>query len=250
MPSRTDEKAEAVARGLGGADAPARRRRARFQIVRGPQQKERQAAIDGGKMQPLTEFQIELVDDADDRGRRARAQRLLDRPQGVVAARGLDQDQAFRIKPERGETMAVKPAMVAKAVSGEDEDKFFRPPLWGRGDVIARSPEGATKQSRIQCIRPLDRFASLAMTSRYVSQQRRDETERSGRGVRLGYDFMQPAAGETAIGKARIQGGQAESKNPVNIRRAGQQAAQFLHDGGAISRRGNDGGLSPRHVQN
>jgi hypothetical protein len=132
MPSRADEKAEAVARGFRGADAPARRRRARFQIVRGPQQKERQAAIDGGKMQPLTEFQIELVDDADDRGRSARAQRLLDCPQGVVAARGFDQDQAFRIEPERGETMAVKAAMVAKAVSGEDEEEFLPPPLWGR----------------------------------------------------------------------------------------------------------------------
>ncbi len=69
-------------------------------------------------MQPLTEFQIEFVDDADHRGRRARAQRLLDGPQGVVAARGFDQNEALRIEPERGKTMAVKPAMVAQAVSG------------------------------------------------------------------------------------------------------------------------------------
>jgi hypothetical protein len=128
MPSWADEEAEAVAGGLRGADAPARRRRARFQIVRRPQQKERQAAIDGGEMEPLTEFQIEPVDDADDCRRCARAQRLLDRPQGVVAARGFDQNEAFRIEPERGETVAVKAAMVAKAVSGEDEEKLFRPP--------------------------------------------------------------------------------------------------------------------------
>jgi hypothetical protein len=139
MPSRTDEEAKAVARGLGGADAPARRRRARFQIVRGPQQKERQAAIDGGEMQPLTEFQIELVDDADDRGRGARAQRLLDGPQGVVAARGFDQDEALRIEPERGETMAVKPAMIAKAVSREDAYDFILP---CRGRVGERSEPG------------------------------------------------------------------------------------------------------------
>jgi hypothetical protein len=128
MPSWADEEAEAVAGGLRGADAPARRRRARFQIVRRPQQKERQVAIDGGEMEPLTEFQIEPVDDADDCGRCARAQRLLDRPQGIVAARGFDQNEAFRIEPERGETVAVKAAMVAKAVSGEDEEKLFRPP--------------------------------------------------------------------------------------------------------------------------
>jgi hypothetical protein len=83
-----------------------------------------------------------------------------------------------------------------------------------------------------------------------VRQQRRDETKRRGRGVRLGYDFMQRAAGEPAIGKASIQRGQPESESLVHIRRAGQQAAQFLHDSGAVTRRGSDGGLSPRHVQN
>jgi hypothetical protein len=218
MPSRADDETEAVARRLGGADAPACRRRARFQIVRGPQQKQRQAAIDGGEMQPLAKFQIELVDDAGDRGRRARAQRLLDGPQGVVAALGFDQDEALRIKPERGEPVAVKPAMVAKAVSGEDEEKFFRFSWWGRGDD--------------------------------VRQQRRDETKRSGHGLRRRHDFMQPAAGEAAIGKTRIHRGQAEGESLVNIRRAGQQTAQFLHDSGTMARRGTDGGLSQRHVQN
>lgn len=233
MPSRADEEAEAIAGGLGGADAPARRRRTRFQIVRGPQQQERQAAIDGGEMQPLAKFQIELVDDADDRGRRARAQRLLDRPQGVVAARGFDQNEAFRIEPERGETTAVKTAMVAKAVSGEDEYDFTLP------------LQGRVKRERLICGSPVTRGRGDD-----ARQQRRDETQRSGRGVRLGHDFMQRAAGEAAIGKARIQRRQPERESLVNIRRAGQQAAQFLHNSGAVARRGCDGGLSPRHVQN
>jgi hypothetical protein len=207
-------------------------------------------------MQPLTEFQIELVDDADDRGRRARAQRFLDRPQGVVASRGFDQDQAFRIKPERGETMAVKPAMVAKAVSGQDAYDFTRP---GRGRVGEHRKMRAGVGWCCAVVvdpTPMPRLRSastLPLQGRVkedMRQQRRDEAKGGGRGVRLGDDFMQRAAGEAAIGEARIQRGQPESENPVNIRRAGQQAAQFLHDGGAVARRGNDGELSHRHVQN
>ncbi len=143
-------------------------------------------------MQPLAQFQIELVDDADDRAWGTRAQRLLDRPKGVVAARGFDQNQAFRIEPERGQTMAVKAAMVVKAVTGEDEDELFGSPWWGRGEDV-----------RKQC---------------------RDKAKRSGGGVRLGDDFMQRAAGESAIGKASIQRGQPERERLVNICRAGQQA--------------------------
>jgi hypothetical protein len=114
--------------------------------------------------------------------------------------------------------MAVETAMVTKTISGQDEDKLFRPPWWGRGDD--------------------------------VRQQRRDETKRRGRGVRLRDDFMQRAAGEPAIGKASIQRRQPERENLVNIRRARQQATQFLHDSGAVARHGSDGGLSPQHVQN
>src|SRR5271170_4035889 len=72
-PARTHDQAEAVARGGSRADTPACCCRARFQVRRRPQQKERQATIRGGEMQPLTGFQIELVDDAGDGGRRARA---------------------------------------------------------------------------------------------------------------------------------------------------------------------------------
>jgi hypothetical protein len=90
-------------------------------------------------MQPLAQFQIELVDHADDGGRRSRAQRLLDRPQGFSAVRRLDQDQARRIETEGTQTTAMKPAVWAEPVGRHDEDDLFPPPLWGRvGWGVAR----------------------------------------------------------------------------------------------------------------
>jgi hypothetical protein len=125
VPSRARKKAEAVARGKRGADAPARRRGTRFQIARRSYEQERQTGIGGGKMQPLTGFQIELVDAAGDGGRRARPQRLLDRPQRVVAVRGFHQDQAGRIETERAQTMTIRAAAMAQPVSRQNEDDFF-----------------------------------------------------------------------------------------------------------------------------
>jgi hypothetical protein len=78
-------------------------------------------------MQPLTGFQIELIDDAGDRGRRARAQRLFHGPERVFAVRRLDEDQPARIKPERAEAMPIRPAVIAQAVGREDEEKRMRP---------------------------------------------------------------------------------------------------------------------------
>ena len=75
-------------------------------------------------MQPLAQFQIERVDDAHDRGRRRRPHRLLHGPQGFLAVRGLDQDQAGRIEPKRVEAMTMQPAMRAvgaQSISGRDE---------------------------------------------------------------------------------------------------------------------------------
>jgi hypothetical protein len=139
MPSRARDEAEAVARGFRRADAPARRGRARFQILRRPQQKERQTAIGGGKLQPLAGFQIKLVDDAGDGGRRARVQRLLDRPQGFSAVRRLHQNEARRIEAERAQPVAIKAAVGAEPIGGQDEDNLFPPPLWGRvGWGVAR----------------------------------------------------------------------------------------------------------------
>jgi hypothetical protein len=126
MPARLRDEAEAVARGCRGADAPARRRRARFQRRRRPQQKNRKARIGGGEMQSLAQFQIERVDDADDGGRRRRPHRLLHGPQGFLAVRGLDQDQAGRIETERVEAMAMQPAVRAvwaQPIGRHDEEE-------------------------------------------------------------------------------------------------------------------------------
>lgn len=75
-------------------------------------------------MQPLAQFQIERVDDADDRGRRRRPHRLLHGPQGFLAMRGFHQDQAARVETERVEAMPMQPAVGAvgtQAISGRDE---------------------------------------------------------------------------------------------------------------------------------
>jgi hypothetical protein len=96
------------------------------------QQKERQPAIGGGELQPLTVFQIELIDKAGDGRHRARMQRFLDRPQGVFAVRGLRQDQTVRRQSQGMEPMTMRPAIIAQAVSRQDEEDFFPPPLWGR----------------------------------------------------------------------------------------------------------------------
>jgi hypothetical protein len=77
-------------------------------------------------MQPLTQFQIERVDDAHDGGRRCRPHRLLQGPQGFLAMCGLDQDQARRIETERVEAMAMQPAVRtvrAQAIGGHDEEE-------------------------------------------------------------------------------------------------------------------------------
>ena len=75
-------------------------------------------------MQPLAQFQIERVDDADDGGRRRRPHRLLHGPQGFLAVGGLDQDQTGRIETERAQAMAVQPAVRTigtQGISGRDE---------------------------------------------------------------------------------------------------------------------------------
>jgi hypothetical protein len=90
-------------------------------------------------MQPLTGFQIELVDDAGDGGRRARAQRLFHGPEGVFAVCCLDQDQPARIETEGTQATTMRPAVIAQAVGREDEKELFPPPLWGRiGWGVAR----------------------------------------------------------------------------------------------------------------
>ncbi len=150
--------------------------------------------------------------------------------------------------------MAVKAATVAQAVSGEDAYDFTLP-CRGRVGEHLRAGVGWRCAAKVDPT-PMPRLRSastLPLQGRVkgiVRQQCRDETDCSGRGLRLRHDFMQRAAGKPAIGKARIKRREAESESFATIRGAGQQAAQFLHDSGAIARRGNDGGLSHRHAQN
>src|SRR4029077_19861802 len=129
VPARLRDEAEAVARGFRGANAPARRRGAAPSPPSpacgggkgegyGTQQKQRHPSVGGGEMQPLAQSQIERVDDAHDGGRRRRPHRLLHGPQGFLALRGLDQDQARRIETERVEAMAMQPAVRAIGAQG------------------------------------------------------------------------------------------------------------------------------------
>ena len=111
----------------------------------GRSKKSRKARIGGGEMQPLAQFQIERVDDAGDGGRRRRPHRLLHGPQGFLAMRGLDQDQAGRIETERVEAMAVQPAVravwaqpIRAGMTKMDEQRrsgSLLPPPCGEGGV-------------------------------------------------------------------------------------------------------------------
>jgi hypothetical protein len=135
MPARAGVKPEAIARCFRRADAPARCGGAALFPSspacgggkgRGrPQQEKRQPRIAGGEVQPLAQFQIELVDDAKDGGGRRRAHRFFHRPQGFLAVRGLDQDQAGWVETERADAMTVQPPMRSSSVGGRDEDDLL-----------------------------------------------------------------------------------------------------------------------------
>ena len=112
MPPPASDKTEAVTRGLGRTDAPARRRCARFQRSCRPQQQERKTTITGDEVQPLTGLEIETFDRASDRSRRGRAQSLFDGPEGLFLVRRFDQEHAGWIEAEAVETMPVKAAIL------------------------------------------------------------------------------------------------------------------------------------------
>jgi len=194
MPARASEEAEAVARGSRRSDAPARRRGARFQKLRLAQQKERQACIRGGKLQSLAQSQIELVDDAGDGGRRARMQRFLQSPQGFMAMRCLDQDQAARIEAERIEAMAVGTAVSAQPIGRHDEDERpaigrFPLSLWGCALHDRPLPGGRRKEE----------------PGTSANEKCREEAEGGWRCAFIGHDFMQSPASQTALRQATIK---------------------------------------------
>jgi len=126
-------------------------------------------------------------------------QRLLDRPQGLFTVCGLDQDQAGRIEAERVEAMTMKAAMQLAAVSRHHQNER----------VVSRQP----------------------------GQECRDEAE-GGRGGALGfgYDFMQGAAGETALRQVGIKRGKAERQGFPQTFDPRQQPAQFVDHDGALTR--------------
>jgi hypothetical protein len=120
--------------------------------VRRPYQQERQAGRIGEKMQPLARFQIQLVDEARDGRRRARMKRLFDRPQGVFAMGGFDQDKMRRIEAERVQSVAKKAAVGTQPVCWQDENNLFPPSSWGRVE------RGLARRWEIvdACVKPLD----------------------------------------------------------------------------------------------
>ena len=129
-------------------------------------------------MQPLTRFEIELVDHGGDRLGGAGTQRLLDRPQCFPAMRGLDQDQPGRIETQRGEAVAGQTAMLAVPI-GRNCEKNFSPPLGGK--------RGKTGQNR------------------------RDEAQGGApAGFTVWHDLMQRPAGKAAFRQMGIDRGKAE----------------------------------------
>ncbi len=154
-------------------------------------------------MQPLTGFQIELVDHPGDGLGRTRTQRLLHGPKGFSAVRRLDQDQAGRIETEGAQAMTMETAVLAQPIGRHDEEERM-------------SPRG---------------------------KQRHDEAEGSSDGaLRLGHDLMQGAASEAVLRQVGIKGGKAEGGGFAKTLHPGQQAAQFFHYCGAVSRHGDGSG--------
>jgi hypothetical protein len=207
-------KAETVARGLGGSDAPARRRRARPHPRCGAQQDERKARISRSEMQPSACLEIELLADRARDGRgNGRAQRFLERPKGLHLILGLDQDQAGKVEAEFVEPVTVRMAISRKPSRRDDEE--HRPFRW------------------------------------HASEKRRGKTEgRRQIAFAFGDDLMQRPAREPASRQMRIERGKAEREGAFSRRgifELRQKPAQAVHDLGAASLRRERQGRSWLH---
>lgn len=203
-------KAEAVARRLGGSNAPARRRGARPHSPRRAEQEERKARISRREVQPSARLQIELLSDRARDGRgHGRAQRLLERPKRLHLIFGLDQDQAGRIEAE-----LVKPMTMRMAVSGKTSR---------RDDEEHRACGGHTSEKR----------RGKTEGCRQIAFACRD-------------DLMQRPASEPASRQMRIEDGKTEGESAFSARgifEAWQKPAQAVHDLRAASlRRKGQGG--------
>ena len=140
---------------------------------------ERNFCFAGREMQPLARSEIEpRRERARDRRRHARVQRFLHRPQRLLVVAGLDQDHARRIETEASEAMTIRAADATSA----------------RGAVTS----------------------STGLPCGHAAEQRRDETEGSGRVASAsGRDLVQGPAGQAALRQMRVERGQAEGQGRV-----------------------------------
>jgi hypothetical protein len=74
-------------------------------------------------LEPLTQFKVERLDDADNGSRRARMQRFLHGPEGFSPVRCLDEDEVVRIEAKRMEARAMRTAAMTPSPDWQDKDK-------------------------------------------------------------------------------------------------------------------------------
>lgn len=108
-PSAEGERAEAIAPGRRGGNAPARGRSTRSGRDGRAQQKEGRAGAGGRKVQPATHGQVEIALDraGHSRGRHLRPQGLLHRPQRVLVEARLHENQPADIEAKPAQPMAI-----------------------------------------------------------------------------------------------------------------------------------------------
>jgi hypothetical protein len=99
-------------------------------------------------------------------------QRLLDRPQRVLALRRLHQDETAWIKTQRTYAVPVQATVTAKPISRHDEEE--------------------------------------RATTRKTGKQRHHKTKGGREGVLLGNDLMQSTARKAALGQMPVDGGKAK----------------------------------------
>ncbi len=239
------DEPEAVACGLGGADAPARRGGARVIRRGGPQQHERQAGLAGREMQPLARLEVEFRRGGADRGRRLRPQRLLHGPERLLVVARPDQDQPGRIEAELLQAVSMRPAVIGeRAMRGDEQQRSFCGSM-----IFSDLPSPAEALSLMHGW--LEGFAQAGnrsplfgiMLSRQEARQQGDEkTEGRGgvaRAVRR--DFVQRADREAAVRQMCVDRGETERQHARCIAvafQARQQAAQLVDDVGAVSAHG------------
>ncbi len=180
MPERCAGRAGviSVGRAGGAGDAPAGGGGAGARAVRREQQHHRRAGHGSGAGKALGLLEAGRAGFADDREQTARARALLDGPQRVPGASGIDEQETGRIETESGQAVAVKRAELAP------------------GETVAR-PQGRAPRRRGRGQKP---------------QQPEAEAERRRHvGIGFRHDLVQPTAWQPAIGQGGVHLGQAEA---------------------------------------